>query len=277
MMKHTAIALGLAMATSVGLAAQGNTSAQVGVNAGAGASGGTARIDTDAAAQTRFDALDRNGDGLLSRAEASASDTVSRLYESLNTRDTIENEAKKARPAGITRAQFQAGMQARQSGSGSVGPAVSGGQTYTLMRDGTRKLKDAASATQSRSADAVNGAVTGVTGAADTGARTQTRADAGTEAATQRQRAQDKARSLQDRARGGVGQARSEAEIQRDRARDDASRMQERARGQTSQAYGQSRSRVEDSVPSHGSRKPTQDPRAGAEVHGRTNTRIHSN
>ena len=47
---------------------------------------------------------------------------------------------------GISREQFQAGMQAASSGSGSFGPAVSGGETYTIMRDGTRQLKQKAAA-----------------------------------------------------------------------------------------------------------------------------------
>ena len=143
MMKKTAIALGLAMATSAGFAAQGNTSAGVGVNAGVNAAGNRAQVNSDAAASTQFSALDRNGDGVLSRAEASASDTVADLYDSLDTSDTIEQDASQGTPNGITREQFQAGMQARGSGSGSVGPAVSGGETYTIMRDGSRNSRKA--------------------------------------------------------------------------------------------------------------------------------------
>jgi hypothetical protein len=261
MMKKTAIAFGLAMVTGAGFAAQGNTSTGVGVNAEANAAGNQARVDANAAANTQFNALDRNGDGVLSRAEASASETVADLYESLDTSETIEADAKQGTPNGITREQFEAGMQARSSGSGSVGPAVSGGETYTIMRDGTRKLKTEAGNTadqvRSHTGDAVSGAVNGVTGAASGGAQSNTRANAnaGTranvnvnaqnEAAIQRERAQDQAQQMQDRARDGVGQARSEAEMQRDRARDQAAEMQQRARGQATETYGATQNRVE--------------------------------
>jgi len=279
-MKQTALALGLAMATSVGFAAPGNTTAQVGVDAGANAADNKARIDTDASAQTQFNALDRNGDGVLSRAEASASDTVSQLYDSLDTRETIEHDAKQGMPDGITREQFQAGIQARESGSGSFGPAVSGGETYTIMRDGSRKLKETASQAQSQAGNAVTGAVNAVSGTANTRSSANAGAEAGGEAAVQRQRSHDKARSMQDRARGGAEQARSEAEMQRDRAHDKATSLQERARGQSNEAYGQSRSRVEGAARTNGSLRQSHDQRSGsgsgAGVDAETHTRINA-
>jgi hypothetical protein len=259
MMKKTAIALGLAMVTGAGFAAQGNTSTGVGVNAGVNAAGNQARVDANAAADTQFNALDRNGDGVLSRAEASASETVADLYESLDTSETIEADAKQGTPNGITREQFEAGMQARSSGSGSVGPAVSGGETYTIMRDGTRKLKTEAGNTADQVRSRTGGAVNGVTGAvggsaqsntrananANAGTRANVNANAQNEAAIQRERAQDQAQQMQDRARDAVGQARSEAEMQRDRARNQAAEMQQRARGQATETYGATQNRVE--------------------------------
>lgn len=266
MMTRTAIALGLAIAASTGFAAQGNSGADVGVNAGVNAAGGQASVDAGGAADTRFSALDRNGDGVLSRAEASASQAVSHIYDSLDTSNTIEDSAGQRTPQGITREQFQAGMQARSSASGSVGPAVSGGETYTIMRDGTRKLKENAGNTadrvQSQADNAVSGAVGGVTGAATGGASADTRTNANTsanvnantrnEAAIQRERAQNKTQQMQNRARGGADQARSKAEMQRDRARDKAATIQERARSQGTETYGQSRSRGDDAPGSNG-------------------------
>jgi len=290
MMKKTAIALGLAMVTSAGFAAQGNTSAGVGVNAGANAAGNKAQVNAGAAADTQFSALDRNGDGVLSRAEASASETVSKLYESLDTSNTIEDRAEQGTPQGITREQFRAGMQAQSSGSGSVGPAVSGGETYTIMRDGTRKLKenagDAVRRTQSRTGEAVSGAVNGVTGAVG-GASAQTRANANagtnvnaktqSEATIQRERAQNSAQQMQDRARDGVGQARSEAAIQRDQARDKAAAMQERARGKAGDAYGESRSRIEGAAGSNGTPRQSGDYGAGVSGGADADARIDAN
>ncbi|MES1929798.1 hypothetical protein SADO_11089 [Salinisphaera dokdonensis CL-ES53] len=298
MMKKTAIALGLAMVTGAGMAAQGSTATGVGVDAGVNAVGNQARVNTSASANTQFNALDRNGDGVLSRAEASANESVSALYDSLDTSETIEDRAKEGTPHGITREQFEAGLQAQSSGSGSVGPAVSGGETYTIMRDGSRKLKESAGNTanrvKSQTGDAVSGAVGGVTGAvngASANSRTNANASANTgadvgantrsEAAVQRERAQSKAQQMQDRARGGVGQARSEAEMQRDQARDKASTMQERARGQmqnqSGEAYGETRSRVNGAVDSTRSQPQSGGYGTGVEAGADADARINAN
>ena len=87
MMKKTAIALGLTMVSSLGIAAQNGAGVNAQVNANASKSG--AGINAEAAINTQFDALDTNGDGVLSRAEADANPRVSKLYDSMNTADTI--------------------------------------------------------------------------------------------------------------------------------------------------------------------------------------------
>lgn len=149
MFKKTAIALGLAMVAGTGMAAQGTMNTNTKASVGASAAGQHASTSSDAALRTRFNALDSDGDGVISRSEAADSEQLADMYDSLNTSETIEDRAKESNPNGLTFDQFQAGMQAYESGSGTVGPAVSGGQTYTIMRDGTRKMKDSAGSASS--------------------------------------------------------------------------------------------------------------------------------
>ena len=138
MFRKTAIAIGLAMAAGGG-SVMAQDSMQNSGERNAGAERQTQM--SDSALRTRFDALDANGDGVLSRSEAADSEEVAEIYDSLDTSATIEDRESQSSPGGITFDQFQAGLQAR--GAGVVGPAVSGGQTYIIMRDGTRRLKDA--------------------------------------------------------------------------------------------------------------------------------------
>ncbi len=78
--------------------------------------------------------LDANGDGYLTRAEASAAQPIADMYDSMDTNATLEKQAKHGN-AGIDYAQFKAGIEAARS-SGAFGPAVSGGQTYRFFPTG---------------------------------------------------------------------------------------------------------------------------------------------
>ena len=96
------------------------------------------------ATRALFDQLDANGDGYLSRAEASAAQPIADMYDSMDTNATLEKQAKHGN-AGIDYAQFKAGIEAARS-SGAFGPAVSGGQTYLVYPDGHRvQIKPGAS------------------------------------------------------------------------------------------------------------------------------------
>lgn len=90
-----------------------------------------------AATRALFDQLDANGDGYLSRAEAGAAQPIADMYDSMDTNDTLEKQAKHGN-AGIDYAQFKAGIEAARS-SGAFGPAASGGQTYLVYPDGHRE------------------------------------------------------------------------------------------------------------------------------------------
>ncbi len=225
MMKKTAIALGLAMVSGLGVAAQNGAAVGASAQTNAGQSG--VGIDMEASINTQFDALDTNGDGVLSRSEAESNPRISALYDSMNTADTIEDSAKESTPNGLTRDQFQAGMQAAASGSGSLGPAASGGETYTIMRDGSRKLKQGATGAASKAGARAQGAASAVTGQVGDAA-----SQAGAEAQSQQQRLQNQSQSMHNRARDGAEQARSEAEPRRDRTQNKAAEMQQRAQGQ---------------------------------------------
>lgn len=90
------------------------------------------------ATRALFNQLDANGDGYLSRAEASAAQPIADMYDSMDTNDTLEKQARHGN-AGIDYAQFKAGIEAARS-SGAFGPPVSGGQTYLVYPDGHREL-----------------------------------------------------------------------------------------------------------------------------------------
>lgn len=145
MFSKTVIALGLAIVAGSGVAAaqssmQGSDKRNVGADSRTQVS--------DSALRTRFEALDTDGDGVLSRSEAADSAEVAEIYDSLDTSATIEDRESESSPDGVTFDQFQAGMQAR--GAGVVGPAVSGGETYIIMRDGTRRPKNPDSGSSGR-------------------------------------------------------------------------------------------------------------------------------
>lgn len=140
MFKKTAIALGLAIVTGSAFAADAGMSSASGADTDMQASGSAqGGASSNSALAARFKQLDTNGDGTLSRSEALASQQVSSMYDSLNTNETIEKQAKKPGANGITLDQFEAGMQAAQNG-GVVGDSVSGGGTYTVMKNGARKV-----------------------------------------------------------------------------------------------------------------------------------------
>ena len=95
----------------------------------------------------QFSALDANGDGRISRQEASANPQMNSLYDSLDTNSTMRKKSDQA-ASGISFDQYEAGMQAASHG-GVVGPAVSGGETYTLMKDGSRSMQNSANSAMS--------------------------------------------------------------------------------------------------------------------------------
>lgn len=128
MFKKMTLAIGLSMVAGGAVAA---TTGNNDVNIGA---------DSQLPVAAQFDMLDQNSDGVISRAEARASSELSALYDTFDTSATLEQQARQAdRPDGLTKAQFSAGVQAMDSGV--VGPAVSGGETYIVLGDGTRIKK----------------------------------------------------------------------------------------------------------------------------------------
>ncbi|AWN14721.1 hypothetical protein [Salinisphaera sp. LB1] len=155
MLKKTAIAFGLAIVTGSALAASGmGASGNTGASAGAAQAGSTS---SRASLAAEFHKLDTNNNGVLSRSEAQANPTVAKLYDSMDTNASIKSDprAKKSdvSAGGITLKQFEAGMQAAHGGT--AGPAVSGGQTYIVMKNGSkRKLPK----TTQKAGDAMNGA-----------------------------------------------------------------------------------------------------------------------
>ena len=92
--------------------------------------------------QTLFERLDSDNDGTLTRAEAEANPRVAEIYDSLDTRENIENPSTNAPAEGINFNQFEAGMTADREGKGTVGPAASGGETYLVYPDGSRERID---------------------------------------------------------------------------------------------------------------------------------------
>ncbi len=136
MFKQTTIALSLAMVAGTGLAAQGTgtNTANTTNNSQAAAMS----ICNGKTLRACFNALDSNHDGVISRGEASANPALKSLYASFDTSDTLEKQAKKKHPlGGITFDQFKAGMEA--ASHGNIGPSVSGGHNYILMKNGTKK------------------------------------------------------------------------------------------------------------------------------------------
>lgn len=129
MFKKMTLAIGLSLVAGGAVAATSGTND---INIGA---------DSQLPVAAQFDMLDQNSDGVISRAEAQASTELSALYDTFDTSATLEQGARQpGHPSGITQAQFAAGLQAM--GAGVIGPAVSGGETYIILGDGTRINKD---------------------------------------------------------------------------------------------------------------------------------------
>ncbi|MES1927122.1 EF-hand domain-containing protein [Salinisphaera sp. T31B1] len=146
MFKKTAIALSLAMVAGSGLAAQGSA-----MSGSASASGMDQNANVDASVAAQFRSLDTNGDGVISRSEASKDPALAKAYDSFDTSATMEADARQNGPVGgITLEQYEAGMQAAHSNAGVVGDSVSGGQTYIMMKDGSKRLKSDTSNAQQR-------------------------------------------------------------------------------------------------------------------------------
>lgn len=139
MFKNTAIALGLAMVTGAAFAGTGMSATG---QAGASTGGGQASMSSNGSLTAEFHKLDTNNDGVLSPSEAKANPRVAKLYDSMDTNASIKSDphAKKSdeSSAGITLNQFKAGMHAATGGA--AGPAVSGGETYTVMKNGTKRV-----------------------------------------------------------------------------------------------------------------------------------------
>lgn len=124
MLKKIALTAGLTLVAGTSVAATTPNDVNIG-------------MDSNLPVSAQFDMLDRNDDGVISQAEAQASSELTALYATFDTSATLEAEASSnATTNGLTRAQFEAGIQAMDSGV--IGPAASGGQTYILLQNGTR-------------------------------------------------------------------------------------------------------------------------------------------
>jgi len=131
MFKKTAITLSLAMVAGTGLAAQGGLDANADTNATVKAGGAKIGVNTGASLKSKFNALDSDGNGAISRSEASGNARLQSMFDSVDTDENIEDDAKGADVEGITYKQFKAGMQAKAQ-SGVVGSAVSKGKARVV-------------------------------------------------------------------------------------------------------------------------------------------------
>lgn len=175
MFKKSAIALGLAMVAGSGMAAQGTTGVNADTGVSAQAGGAVAGADTSSALKTQFKALDSNGDGMLSRSEANANSRISKIYDSLDTSETIEAGAEQSAGGGISFEQFESGLQAQSSASGGVvGDAVSKGEPR-VVNDSRSGASGAAAKMRERTGDAMSKARDKMQ---STGASTQERGSA---------------------------------------------------------------------------------------------------
>lgn len=133
MFKKTAIALGLVIAAGSAAAAQDHSQGAEHANENAMHGQVTAL----------FQKLDTNNDKVISKQEAQADPRVAKLYSKLMTNDSIKTdpaaEPSDTQPGGITLNQLQSGMEA--ASGGTVGEAVSGGETYTVKEDGSKKMQ----------------------------------------------------------------------------------------------------------------------------------------
>lgn len=126
MFRKTAITFGLAMIAGTGLAAQSGQDISANTDADISTGGARIGVDTGVSLKSRFDALDSDDNGVISRSDASGNARLQSMFDSLDTGGSIEKDAKSAGAEGISYEQFKAGMQARAQG-GVVGDAVSRG------------------------------------------------------------------------------------------------------------------------------------------------------
>lgn len=212
MFKKTAIALGLAMVAGTGMAAGNGMSMNAGASAGTTQAGATGSSSLAA----EFHKLDANGDGVLSPSEAKANAKVAKLYSSMNTGASIQTDpqAKKSDEStgGVTLNQFEAGMQA--ASGGSAGPAVSGGQTYTVMRNGSKQLKSQAG---SMSNNAMSRSQQSIQSAGQATRNTASQMNSS---------AQNKMSGMRNSMQNKTSQMRSNIQSQTDHMRDSAQSMQ---------------------------------------------------
>lgn len=215
MWKKTTIAVGLTIIAGTGMAA-GSGMSSGGPSAQAGAT------DTGSA-KALFQRLDTNNDGVLSQSEAQANAEVAELYSSMNNSASIQSDPQANKndinTNGVTLNQFEAGMTA--ANGGAAGPSVSGGQTYTIMKDGSHHMSSQAAK------KAHNGMM-------HDQQRMQQAGQAMHNTSSQmRQNAQDKMSGMQDNANDGMSQAQSNMQHRRNQMhnqmRDEASSMQQSA------------------------------------------------
>ena len=106
MLKKTAIALGLVIASGSAMAVDDNDSNQA----------TTGSVTASSSVMAQFNKLDTNDDNVVSKSEAQASPRVAQMFESLTTDNSIKTdpaaEPSDTQPGGITLQQFKAGLEA---------------------------------------------------------------------------------------------------------------------------------------------------------------------
>lgn len=220
MFKKTAIAFGLAIVTGSAFAASGmGALSDASVGAGASAGGTQAGMSTSGSLAAQFHKLDTNGDGVLSPSEAKADPTVAKLYDSMDNNASIKTDphAKKGNesPGGITLNQFEAGMQAARGGA--AGPAVSGGETYTVMKNGSKRMMPDS---DHNAGNAMNRTQQSMQSAGQSMNNT---------ASQMNQSAQDRMSGMQNNMQNGASQNRSNMQSQTDHMRNNAAQTMQQS------------------------------------------------
>lgn len=211
MLKKTAIAVGLAMVAGTGMAADNSMTSDADTSAPTKTGG-----SSDSSLAAEFHRLDTNNDGVLSRDEASKNNKVSKVYDSLDTGNTIEDNAKNSGKNGITLDQFKAGMQAAKHG-GTVGKAASGGETYTVMKNGDKR---ATSDSADKAKDTMNRSRQDMQSAGDKARDKASQAD---------DSARNKMSGMRDSAGNRMSSMKDRAHNQSDRMRNGASKHMQRS------------------------------------------------
>lgn len=121
MFRKTAITFGLAMIAGTGLAAQSGQDISANTDADISTGGARIGVDTGISLKSRFDALDSDDNGVISRSDASGNARLQSMFDSLDTGGSIEKDAKSAGAEGISYEQFKAGMQAEGQGRSRYG------------------------------------------------------------------------------------------------------------------------------------------------------------